>query len=107
MKRVALVRVAAVVLSVACIITAADAWAQGDLASIPKNLQCLVDQKKIPGAVTLVAREGKLIHSTVVGYQDIATRVPMRKDTIFRLYSMSKPITSVMEQARWRSMANL
>jgi CubicO group peptidase (beta-lactamase class C family) len=79
--------------------------AGSDLASIPKSLQCLVDQKKIPGAVTLVAREGKLIHSSVVGYQDIASRVPMRKDTIFRLYSMSKPLTSIailmlMEQGK-------
>lgn len=77
------------------------------LKSIPAELQCLVDQGKIPGAVTLVARDGKLVHSSVVGYQDIASRTPMRMDTIFRFYSMSKPITSVailmlMEQGKLR-----
>ena len=57
--------------------------------------------------MTLIVRDGKLIHSSVVGYQDIEARRPMRKDTIFRFYSMSKPITSVailmlMEQGKLR-----
>lgn len=90
-----------------CFLAAVTARAQGDLASIPKNLQCLVDQHKIPGAVTLIARDGELIHASVVGYQDIAARQPMRRDTLFRFYSMSKPITSVailmlMEQGKLR-----
>lgn len=92
---------------IACSLATLSASAEQDLAAIPKNLQCLVDQGKIPGAVTLIAREGKLIHSSVVGYQDIEARRPMRKDTIFRFYSMSKPITSVailmlMEQGKLR-----
>jgi CubicO group peptidase (beta-lactamase class C family) len=65
------------------------------LASIETGLRCLTDQGKIPGAVVLVARNGKLIEQSEVGFQDIATRVPMTRDTLFRLYSMSKPITSV------------
>lgn len=80
---------------------------QDQLKSIATSMQCLVDQAKIPGAVTLVTRNGKLVHSSVVGYQDIAARTPMREDSIFRFYSMSKPITSVailmlMEQGRLR-----
>lgn len=71
------------------------AAAASGLDSIPVRLQSLVDQGKVPGAVTLIARDGKLIHSSVVGYQDIASRTPMTRDTVFRLYSMSKPITSV------------
>jgi len=65
------------------------------LDSIQANLRCLADQGRIPGAVTLVAKNGKLIHESVIGLQDVASRTPMSKDTIFRLYSMSKPITSV------------
>jgi len=65
------------------------------LASLQSQLRCLADQGRIPGAVVLVARDGKLIYHTEVGFQDVATRVPMTRDTLFRLYSMSKPITSV------------
>jgi len=91
----------------ACSLAPMSARADEALAAIPKNLQCLVEQGKIPGAVTLIARDGKLIHSSVVGYQDIEARRPMRKDTIFRFYSMSKPITSVailmlMEEGKLR-----
>jgi CubicO group peptidase (beta-lactamase class C family) len=67
----------------------------GSLDSLLPDLRCLSDQGKIPGAVTLVAKNGKLIHASVVGFQDVASRTPMTKDTIFRLYSMSKPMTSV------------
>lgn len=63
--------------------------------SLESQLRCLTDEGKIPGAVVLVARNGKLIEQSQVGFQDIATRVPMTRDTLFRLYSMSKPITSV------------
>jgi CubicO group peptidase (beta-lactamase class C family) len=65
------------------------------LAPLEVQLRCLTDQGKLPGAVVLVARNGKLIDSTQVGFQDLATHVPMTRDTVFRLYSMSKPITSV------------
>ncbi|MFL6603243.1 MAG: serine hydrolase domain-containing protein [Steroidobacteraceae bacterium] len=72
-----------------------EATASPDLDSIPAQLRCLVDQGKMPGAVTLIAQDGRVIHSSVVGYQDIAARQAMTRDTVFRLYSMSKPITSV------------
>ena len=55
----------------------------------------LVDEGAIPGAVLLVGRGSRLLHHDVAGWQDGAARTPMRRDTIFRLYSMSKPITSV------------
>jgi len=64
-------------------------------AALETQLRCLTEQGKIPGAVVLVARNGQLIEQSQVGFQDIATRVPMTRDTLFRLYSMSKPITSV------------
>jgi CubicO group peptidase (beta-lactamase class C family) len=49
----------------------------------------------IAGAVTLVHRKGHLAHVSVHGYQDLATKTPMRRDTIFALASMTKPITAV------------
>ena len=49
----------------------------------------------IPGAVLMVVRNGKVAYFESVGVLDPVTKAPMRKDAIFRIYSMSKPITSV------------
>ena len=54
-----------------------------------------VDKGALPGAVLLVARNGKVVMFEAVGVIDPATKAPMTKDAIFRIYSMSKPITSV------------
>jgi CubicO group peptidase (beta-lactamase class C family) len=74
-------------------------------AGLHADLHCLTGQGKIPGAVVLVASNGRLIYRDSVGFRDVRTRAPMTEDTIFRLYSMSKPITSVgimmlMEQGK-------
>ena len=53
-----------------------------------------VDKGVVPGAVLLVARHGKVVLFDSVGVLDPATKAPMTKDAIFRIYSMSKPITS-------------
>jgi CubicO group peptidase (beta-lactamase class C family) len=50
---------------------------------------------KIAGALTLVARRGRVVHFSPLGLCDVARERPMRPDTIFRIYSMTKPITSV------------
>jgi CubicO group peptidase (beta-lactamase class C family) len=50
---------------------------------------------KIPGAILLIQQHGKPVYFESFGVRDVATRLPMTPDTIFRLYSMSKPITSV------------
>jgi CubicO group peptidase (beta-lactamase class C family) len=50
---------------------------------------------KIPGAILLIQQHGKPVYREFFGVRDVATRLPMTDDTIFRLYSMSKPITSV------------
>jgi len=60
-----------------------------------------VDKRIIPGAVVVVARHGKIALFETVGARDPATKVPMTKDTIFRIYSMSKPITSVAAMVLW------
>jgi hypothetical protein len=58
-------------------------------------VQAGIDRSDIAGAVTLVARHGKIAHREAVGQQDNASGTPMRPDTIFRIYSMTKPITAV------------
>src|SRR5579864_306692 len=54
-----------------------------------------VEAKRLPGAVLLMARNGKIAFYDAVGFQDRATQTPMKKDSIFRIASMSKPITTV------------
>ncbi|HXD74112.1 MAG TPA: serine hydrolase domain-containing protein, partial [Vicinamibacterales bacterium] len=54
-----------------------------------------IDAKDVSGAVALVARRGKIVFFEAQGLADIDGRKPMMKDSIFRLASMSKPITSV------------
>ncbi|WP_272942899.1 serine hydrolase domain-containing protein [Cupriavidus basilensis] len=54
-----------------------------------------VAQGRIPGAVYLIARNGSIVNTQTIGWQDAAGKVPMRPDSIFRIYSMSKPIVSV------------
>lgn len=65
------------------------------LATIGPALQALVTDHKVAGAVTMIARHGKLVYFEAVGQRDIACGLPMERDTIVRLYSMTKPITSV------------
>src|ERR1039458_9049846 len=65
-----------------------------------------VDQKQLAGAVTILARHGKVVEYRTYGQRDIATGVPLTKDTIFRDYSMTKPVTGVAmmilyEQGKW------
>jgi CubicO group peptidase (beta-lactamase class C family) len=54
-----------------------------------------VSAGRFPGTQLLVYRRGKLVHSTVQGFADVERKVPVKDDTIFRIYSMTKPITSV------------
>ena len=56
-------------------------------------MRSLIDSNKIPGTVTLVARKGKVVHFEANGSRDIERDQPMKKDTIFRIYSQSKPVT--------------
>jgi CubicO group peptidase (beta-lactamase class C family) len=55
-------------------------------------MQSFVDRGVYAGVSTLIARRGKVVHSEQVGWRDKETRSPMSADTIFRLYSMTKPI---------------
>src|SRR6516225_11007624 len=54
-----------------------------------------VDAGRFPGTQLVVYRRGKLVHSSVQGFADLERKAAMKDDTIFRIYSMTKPITSV------------
>jgi len=54
-----------------------------------------VDSGDLPGILTQVHRKGELVHTGVAGHMDLERSKPMQEDAIFRIYSMSKPITSV------------
>jgi len=54
-----------------------------------------VDSGHLPGVLTMIYRRGKLVHTGMSGQMDLERSKPMREDTIFRIYSMSKPITAV------------
>ena len=54
-----------------------------------------IDEKRLPGAVAMIARQGKLGFLEAFGAQDPGTGAPMRTESIFRIYSMTKPVVSV------------
>ena len=58
-------------------------------------VQAMVDKKETAGVVTLVARHGKVVQLDAQGLMDIEAGKPMQPDTIFRIYSMTKPLSSV------------
>lgn len=64
-------------------------------------MQNLVDDGKIAGGVTMMARHGKVIHLKAVGMADREEKKPMTTDAVFRIASMSKPITSVAVMMLW------
>src|SRR5262249_48689024 len=65
------------------------------LDRIRSVVQGAVDKNQTAGAVVLVARRGKVVRLEAIGKMDLQAGTPMRQDTIFRIYSMTKPITSV------------
>lgn len=65
------------------------------LTRIRTVMQSYVDKGKLPGAVTLIARRGQVAHAECFGMRDIEARKPMQLDTLFPIYSMTKPITAV------------
>ena len=65
------------------------------LAEIDESMQKFVSDGKLAGIVVLIAREGKVAHAGVYGKMDLETGQAMRRDALFRIYSMTKPITGV------------
>ena len=65
------------------------------LSRIGKVLQAEIQAKRLPGAVAVVARKGRIAYFEAFGARDPASGAPMTKDAIFRIYSMTKPLASV------------
>ena len=65
------------------------------IANITLTIKKLIEDKEIAGAVTIVARRGKVVYFEAQGMQDRAAGKPMTKDSIFRIYSMTKAVVSV------------
>lgn len=64
-------------------------------APVHALLQDLVDRRQIAGAVAMVKERGTFVYRDEVGWQDVASKRPMKRDTLFRMASMTKPVTSV------------
>jgi CubicO group peptidase (beta-lactamase class C family) len=71
------------------------------LARLSGVLRAEVERGHVPGAVALIARRGRVGYFESLGVRDPATGSPMQKDDIFRIYSMTKPITSVAAMMLW------
>jgi CubicO group peptidase (beta-lactamase class C family) len=65
------------------------------LAQMQATARKMVDDEKVAGIITMVARQGKICHFQAYGSRDLEAGRPMERDTVVRIYSMSKPITSV------------
>jgi CubicO group peptidase (beta-lactamase class C family) len=79
----------------------------GRLDRITAFFKADTDSKRLPGAVVMIARHGKVVYHEAFGARDPATGAPMQKDSIFRMYSMTKPVTGVavlmlMEEGKFR-----
>ncbi|GHH95083.1 serine hydrolase domain-containing protein [Streptomyces capillispiralis] len=77
----------------------------GALERLDGHFARLVDEGRLPGFLVSVARGGRVAHLTAYGARDIAAGLPVRGDTLWRIYSMTKPVTSVgalmlMEEGR-------
>jgi CubicO group peptidase (beta-lactamase class C family) len=76
------------------------------LQRLHATMQQEVDQKRLAGIVTILARHGKVVEERTYGEKDIASGAPMTRDTIFRIFSMTKPVTGVAmmilyEEGKW------
>ena len=76
------------------------------LKTLQQTMHRLVDDGKLAGVTTLVARHAKVVYLDAYGVQDLATKQPVASSTIFRLASMTKPIVGVAmmmlwEQGKW------
>lgn len=71
------------------------------LDAVDAAVQAQVDAGVIPGAVTLVARHGKVCHVRAMGMKDIAASEPPAADTIYRIFSMTKPVTAAAMMILW------
>ncbi|GAA2257490.1 serine hydrolase domain-containing protein [Streptomyces atrovirens] len=78
---------------------------RGALERLDRHFARRVDEGKLPGFLVAVARGGRVVHLTAYGARDVAAGLPVESDTLWRIYSMTKPVTAVaalmlMEEGR-------
>lgn len=66
---------------------------QTRLDAVAADLQARIDEKRLSGAVVMIAKDGVMQMTKAMGYQNVEDQVPMSTDTIFRIFSMTKPVT--------------
>jgi len=71
------------------------------LAAMDAEMRALVDEGKLAGVSTLVARHGEILHQDVYGRQDVSDPTPLTNDSIFRIASMTKPIIGAAMMMLW------
>ena len=76
-------------------------FSSAGLKTFQQTMRGLVDDGKLAGVTTLVARHGKVVHLDAYGVQDLESKKPVTKDTIFRIASMTKPIAGVAMMMLW------
>jgi len=83
-------------IALAAVVACCNGLSSAQLAHVDRHLrENYVEPGKIPGCETLVFRRGALAHHSVLGQRDLERGTPATEDTIYRIYSMTKPITSV------------
>ncbi len=65
------------------------------LAGLDNHLRRYVDEGRLPGWAIVVSRHGRVAHLQTYGHRDVEAGAPVELDTVFRIYSMTKPITSL------------
>jgi len=71
------------------------------LVRVTQRLQSHIDEGHIAGAVAAVLRDGKLVYFEALGQRDLASSSPMPEDALFRIYSMTRPVTSLAAMILW------
>lgn len=66
-----------------------------NFSSLSKFLNKEISKGRYPGFLTLIKKDGKIIYQDVSGFNDVKNKTPLQRDSLFRIYSMTKPVTGV------------
>ena len=71
------------------------------LQAVNKKMEALIEENRLTGGTVVIARKGKVAHFETYGLRNLEEELPVEKDTIFRIYSMTKAITSMAALMLW------
>lgn len=80
---------------------AAAGFSTARLERVHGLLQGYVDEARCAGAITLIARDGRIVDARTYGWRDIAAKLPMERDSLLAIYSLTKPVIAVMTLMLW------